>query len=133
MKTSPLEKKLGNQIQLAGLPVPRREFHFAKALGRQFRSDFAWPEPEFKLLVEVDGGSWSGGRHTTGKGFQQDCIKLNLATLLGYRVLRFTSKEVRKGTALNQIDQALRGGIKVPEQGNLLSAQLGLRALGLGA
>ena len=41
--------------------------------------------------VEIEGGTWSGGRHTRGAGYEADCIKYNIATLKGWRVLRFTS------------------------------------------
>ena len=48
-------------------------------------------------------GTWSGGRHTTGAGFRQDCVKYNLASLEGWTVMRFTSDMVKKGLALEQI------------------------------
>lgn len=44
-----------------------------------------------KIAVEVDGGTWIQGRHTSGVGFANDCEKLNNAALLGWRVFRFTS------------------------------------------
>ena len=60
------------------------------------------------LLIEIDGGSWVAGRHTTGAGFERDCEKLNAATLAGYRVLRFLPEQVTSGVALQTIEQALR-------------------------
>ncbi len=54
---------------------------------RRWRADFAIPSE--KLLIEIDGGVWSGGRHTRGAGFIGDCEKLNAAAVLGYRVLRY--------------------------------------------
>jgi len=39
------------------------------------------------LAVEVDGGTWTGGRHTRGAGFEADCEKLNAAVIAGFRVL----------------------------------------------
>jgi very-short-patch-repair endonuclease len=126
-KISDLEESLWMQIRVAGLPIPHREFKFAEPVGRKYRSDFAWPS--HMLLVEVDGGTWRGGRHNTGSGYAEDCNKLNLATLLGYRVLRFTAKEIKKGTALNQIETALAGGFRTTEP---QLEMLGLRACGLG-
>lgn len=84
-----------------------REVQFAKP--RKWRADFiAYPTTHpGPVLIEVDGGTWSGGRHTTGAGFSADCEKLNAATLLGYRVLRFTPAMVESGVALATIEKAL--------------------------
>ena len=57
---------------------------------RKFRFDLAVPEPHF-VAVEVDGGTWVQGRHTTGSGYDSDCLKHNLATAAGWRVFRITS------------------------------------------
>lgn len=67
------------------------EFRFHPS--RKWRADFAIPSA--KLLVEVDGGVWSGGRHTRGAGFVGDCEKLNAAACLGYRVLRFQPQDCK--------------------------------------
>ena len=72
------------------LPQPEREYIFAK--GRRYRFDFSWIA--HKIAIEIEGGTWSGGRHTTGTGFAKDCEKYNLAVLNGWRVLRFTSNQV---------------------------------------
>ena len=75
----------------------QREYRFAPP--RRWRFDFAWPDK--KLAVEIEGGVWSKGRHTRGKGFINDCDKYNAAVLLGWRVLRFTDKHLNDG---NYID-----------------------------
>jgi very-short-patch-repair endonuclease len=74
---------------------------------RRWRFDFAWLDR--KLAVEVDGGEWSRGRHTRGKGFSGDCEKMNQATIDGWRVLRFTGSEIRKnhGSVIAMIVTAL--------------------------
>lgn len=78
-----------------------REYQFHPT--RRWRFDFAWP---LKMVaVEIEGGVWSNGRHTRGKGFIEDCIKYNEATVLGWRVLRVTSDMVRNGTAMKYIEQ----------------------------
>ena len=68
----------------------------------------------WQFLVEVDGGSWIAGRHTSGAGFAADCEKLNEATILGYRVLRVTPAMVDDGSALALVERALdlHGGAK---------------------
>ena len=71
---------------------------------RDFRFDFAWPDD--KLAVEVDGGTFSGGRHTRGAGYAADAEKLNEAVLRGWKVLRVTSKQVEDGSALEWIERA---------------------------
>lgn len=55
---------------------------------RRWRFDFA--HLPSMTAIEVDGGTWVGGRHTRGEGYQNDCIKLNAATLRGWRIFRLT-------------------------------------------
>lgn len=82
-----------------------REYPFAAQYGRNWRADF-YISPT--LLIEVDGGTWSGGRHTRGAGFAEDCEKTNFAVMKGYRVLRFTSEQVTGGMAIDTIKECLR-------------------------
>lgn len=63
-----------------------REYRFHPT--RRFRFDYALPE--YKIAIEIEGGVWIKGRHTRGAGYQRDLIKYNLATTLGWRVLRYT-------------------------------------------
>jgi uncharacterized protein DUF559 len=70
-----------------GGPEPMREWPVAA--GRRWRFDFAWPNA--KVAVEVDGGTFIRGGHSRGKGQQRDAEKMNAATCLGWRVLRFTT------------------------------------------
>lgn len=64
------------------------EFKFAP--GRRWRFDFACPTT--KIAVELEGGAWTGGRHTRGAGFIADCEKYNEATLNGWTVFRLTNE-----------------------------------------
>jgi very-short-patch-repair endonuclease len=91
------------QILAAGLPRPVAELEFR--LGRRWRFDFAWFAE--RLAVEVDGATFAGGRHTRGKGYEEDCVKLNAAVLDGWRVLRFTTRMVEDGRALAAVTAAL--------------------------
>jgi hypothetical protein len=102
---SKLEETLALQVKVLGLPVPEIEYVFAPP--RKWRADFAWPL--YRLLVEVEGGIFQGGRHTTGAGFEADCSKYNEATLRGNRLLRFTPSMIRSGEALNTIERAIKG------------------------
>lgn len=87
----------------AGLaePVPEYRFH----PHRKWRADYAWPM--HRVIVEIDGGAWSGGRHTRGAGFVADLEKLNAAALLGYAVLRYTPQQLRQ--AITDLRIALAG------------------------
>ena len=61
------------------------------------------------LLLEVDGGIYSGGRHVRGAGYEKDCEKLNLAAVEGYTVLRVTKKHLLNGDAMRWVRQCLFG------------------------
>ncbi|HEY7313861.1 MAG TPA: hypothetical protein VH643_31215 [Gemmataceae bacterium] len=61
-------------LQAAGLPPPNREHRFAPP--RRWRFDLAWPS--LRLALEIEGGTWTGGRHVRGKGYENDREKYNL-------------------------------------------------------
>jgi very-short-patch-repair endonuclease len=99
---SHLEDKLyGDIVITPELPLPERQYKFHPT--RKWPFDFAWPDR--RLAVEVDGGTWSGGRHTRGQGYENDCEKLNEAAILGWTVLRVTGKMVEDGRALTYIER----------------------------
>lgn len=52
-----------------------------------------------KVAIEIEGGIFVRGRHTRGAGFQKDLDKYNHATALGWRVFRFSSRDVLQGRA----------------------------------
>jgi len=75
-----------------------KEYYFAKP--RMWRFDYAIPDK--MVYIEVDGGRFKqrtytnkvgqkittiGGRHNSGKGFEDDCEKKNTASVLGWRGL----------------------------------------------
>jgi very-short-patch-repair endonuclease len=101
---SHLEDLLFNHIQLTGLPSPAREYRFHPS--RRWRFDFAWPI--YKVAVEVDGGIYSCGRHVRGTGFERDAEKGNEAVLQGWRVLHFTRRQIKSGTAIKTIETLMR-------------------------
>ena len=102
--TSEPEETLFQQIALAGLPSPQREYRFHDS--RRWRFDFAWVD--LMLAVEIEGGTWSRGRHVRGQGFADDCEKYNNAALLGWRVLRFTTEMVNDQTAVTMLMEAIQ-------------------------
>lgn len=59
---------------------------------RLWRFDYAIPE--HKVALEVEGGVWTGGRHTSSTGFLKDMEKYNEATRLGWRVVRTTPSDL---------------------------------------
>lgn len=89
-QSSALESRFLYQWELLKGPPLDREY---KAVpGRKYRFDFAY-EPA-KLLIEIHGGIWSGGRHTRGAGFAADRIKMNLALELGWLVIELTAGDI---------------------------------------
>ena len=126
MSKSILEGLFHHQIVLLGAPHCERDHRFAaehvggagagirKRLAeaglQDWRFDFSWPDK--RLAVEIDGGTWTQGRqqgrHTRGAGYADGCRKTNAATLLGWRVLRFTSDMVSSGEAARVTIEALK-------------------------
>jgi hypothetical protein len=72
--------------QLNG-PDLQEEFEFSPTRGWRF--DFA--HLPSLTAIEIEGGTWSGGRHTRGKGYSEDCQKYNAAVHLNWRLFRLTS------------------------------------------
>lgn len=95
--------------------MPAPEWQFAAAVTfitkrgneqqRRWAFDFAWVEQ--KVALEVEGGAFTGGRHTRGAGFVKDMSKYNTATLLGWRVLRVTPQQLMKQETVEMIKQLL--------------------------
>ena len=83
-------------LKSVGLPVPTAEHRFAPP--RRWRWDFCWIEQ--KLALEIDGGVWTRGRHTRGKGFIKDMEKQNAGTMLGWHLFRVTPEQVKSGYAV---------------------------------
>lgn len=70
---------------------------------RKWRLDYAWPEK--KIALEVEGGVFTGGRHTSGIGFMGDMEKYNQAVLYGWRIIRTTPSNLLKTGTLDLIRQ----------------------------
>ncbi|MGD0771744.1 MAG: hypothetical protein ABSC05_02865 [Candidatus Solibacter sp.] len=80
-----------------------REYEFFP--GRKWRFDFALLDQ--KIAVEIEGGVFSFGGHSRGKGYEKDCEKYNNAVVMGWRVLRYSTDMVLRGDAINDILEIL--------------------------
>lgn len=104
-------------IRAYGLPEPELEHVFHP--DRKWRFDLAWPDR--KLAVEIEGGVWStdGGKpcqlcgehpkgaHGRGTGILRDIEKGNAAQLLGWTLIRVTTRQVEDGDAVLIVRKAL--------------------------
>jgi hypothetical protein len=95
-----LERHLG-ELGLRNVEVEHR---FAAPM-RQWASDYFLPHTHSLplapsgVLIEIEGGAWSQGRHTRGEGYSEDCLKYSTASAMGFKVFRFTTQQVLTGEA----------------------------------
>lgn len=82
-------------------PIPEYRFHPL----RKWRADYCWPA--HMLMLEVEGGLWTNGRHSRGTGAIADLEKYSEAAIMGYRILYCTPDEMHNGVALDRIMRAL--------------------------
>lgn len=105
------EDELAYALSIAGEPFTAHERQYRYVPGRKFAADFAFPA--HRLLVEVQGGWATGKAHGSVSGIKADVERGNLATLNGWRVLRFLTpwqKDMDEwiGETLATIEEALR-------------------------
>ena len=98
---SPGEEMLALHLRSYGIPVVRQQA-FAEHLGRAFRFDFSFPE--HRLAVEVDGAV-----HRIKARFRADLERHNLAQVLGWRVLRFSTADIASAKAIDAVRAVLAG------------------------
>ena len=72
-------------------PALEREFRFHPT--RKWRADFA--HLPSRTLIEIEGGIWVRGRHTSPRGFAADAEKYLEATLAGWRVIRLVDDQIK--------------------------------------
>lgn len=75
---------------------------------RKFRADVF--VPSLNVLIEYEGINSAKSGHTTMAGYTKDCDKYNLASLMGFKLLRYTA--LNKSDILRDIT-ALRKGFKI--------------------
>ncbi len=99
---SPGEEEFALHCRYAGISYVR-EWQFCKPRGWRF--DFAFLAK--MVAVEIEGGTWTAGRHNRGSGYEADLEKYNQAALMGWKVLRYTPAMVHTGTAIDEVRAAL--------------------------
>ena len=110
------------------LPVREHVFHTT----RKWRFDFAWVAE--RLAVEIEGGMFKGGGHQRGRAYQKNCEKYNAATVMGWRVLRYTNLDLEE-RPVQCVEQArdllkkLQAGVPLHEIEKKLEARDQLRSV----
>lgn len=109
---TPQWKENGGEVRFASdrPDIPRQS---AKKSDRapQWAFDFAWPEHRIAVEIEgiivyrdkATGQMVTRGGHTTPQGFNDDCEKYAWAAVLGWRLVRFTPRQVELGFAVDML------------------------------
>jgi len=105
LKREAFERLFAQQLAAARVAPTIPQHQFALALGRKWTADFAWPD--YGLICEIQGGGFTGGRHTRGQGYEDDCERQSVAATLGYAIVPVTPRHVKDGRALRWVQQAL--------------------------
>jgi hypothetical protein len=87
-KQSHLELLFDAQIEEAELPPADEENYVIPGSPKRWQYDRVWLS--YRVIVEIEGGVFTQGRHTRGMGFVKDCNKYNWATSQGWKLYRFT-------------------------------------------
>jgi very-short-patch-repair endonuclease len=85
---SDLEQLMTRILKRAGLPRPQLQFAIKLRNGKWVRVDFAYAEQ--KIAIEVDGYLW----HSSHSVFQLDRMRQNGLVEIGWRVLRYTWRDL---------------------------------------
>jgi hypothetical protein len=97
------EQELLLSLRALGYPQPEPEVRLIP--GRRLRFDHCWRRE--RVALEIHGATFTGGRHTSGVGFDRDREKMALAQLAGYLVIEATAGMLRDGRALGLLTRAL--------------------------
>jgi very-short-patch-repair endonuclease len=79
------ERRIADLLVRAGLPAPTMQ-HAVEIDGKRYRIDLCYPEQ--RIAIEFDSWQFHSGR----RSFDEDRARGNHLVLLGFVVLRFTSK-----------------------------------------
>lgn len=73
---------------------------------RRWRFDYAMPE--LKIAIEIDGGIFTGGRHSGGVGQKKDLEKGNAAAEMDWAVFHYTPDEKFSQTLREQVSNLIK-------------------------
>lgn len=73
---------------------------------RKWRFDYAYPE--LKIAIEVDGGIFTGGRHSGGVGQLKDMEKMNAAASAQWLVFHTTPDDMFDIQLRNFVSEAIK-------------------------
>ena len=96
---------LATLLRTKDYPMPETEYKFCPT--RRWKFDFAYPQD--KIAIEIEGGLWIQGRHNRAPGMIKDMEKYNCATVMGWKVLRYTPQNL--DDVIGDL-QKLKGGEK---------------------
>lgn len=82
-----------------GLPEPIPEYKFHPT--RKWRLDYYFERGGLKAALEVEGGVWTRGRHTRGKGFMKDAEKYNALAVHGIFLMRTVPSKLHSMETIN--------------------------------
>lgn len=105
MGKSDLEAALVKQLEWFGAPAPTPQY---RAIGaRRWKWDLAYPDRN--LLIEIDGGLYTGGRHQRpGRwGADNDAEKQSTAAAFGWVTMRFTPELIKNQLGAELVCQYL--------------------------
>lgn len=80
---------------------------------RKWRLDYYVKSGVVEVGLEVEGGVWTGGRHTSGAGFMKDMEKYNEATRMGIYIIRCVPSSLKKQVEAAKIVLLIKDIIEV--------------------
>ena len=98
-----LQRAFTTQLKQVGITVFEEEYLFSDK--RKWRFDIMIPimtgsHITKRILIDLQGGTYSGGAHVRGKGYRNDVEKMNAATVLGFSVYWFTGDMIEDESAI---------------------------------
>jgi hypothetical protein len=94
---------LREQVPKSWAVLPEYEFYEK----RKWRFDVAAFGADDSLAFEIEGGLYVKGAHVRGQHYESDMEKYNVAAAMGWKVFRFTPKQVLNGSAKAFIEKYL--------------------------